>query len=223
MVNALLFGSIGVIAETSNLQREAFNAAFEEAGLDWHWETDEYRRMLQSSGGRDRIANYAKDRGQDVDAAAIHARKSELFQNALSKGISPRSGVTEVIAAAHDNDVPLGLVTTTSAENVRQVLDATDIPAENFTFIGHRDLVRIGKPSAEIYRLALQQIGVKPSETVAIEDSATSARAALAADIPVVAFPGAFHSGDDFGDVKTRVDRLAPGLFGLNDDKRAVA
>lgn len=31
---AILFGSIGTLIETSDLQRESFNEAFKEAGLD---------------------------------------------------------------------------------------------------------------------------------------------------------------------------------------------
>jgi len=34
---AILFGSIGTIVETSELQLKSFNQAFSEAGLDWNW------------------------------------------------------------------------------------------------------------------------------------------------------------------------------------------
>ena len=35
---AVLFGSIGTLAETSDLQRDAFNEAFKISGLDWFWD-----------------------------------------------------------------------------------------------------------------------------------------------------------------------------------------
>jgi phosphoglycolate phosphatase-like HAD superfamily hydrolase len=34
-IQAILFGGIGTLAATSELQREAFNWTFEEQGLDW--------------------------------------------------------------------------------------------------------------------------------------------------------------------------------------------
>ena len=43
---ALLLGSISTVADTSELQRQAFNQAFEEHGLDWQWDQDQYRAML---------------------------------------------------------------------------------------------------------------------------------------------------------------------------------
>ena len=35
---ALLFGSIGTLIESSNIQRNSFNEAFKEAGLEWYWD-----------------------------------------------------------------------------------------------------------------------------------------------------------------------------------------
>ena len=81
---AMFFGSISTIADTSELQRQAFNDAFAEHGLDWHWDRDAYQALLQSSGGSDRVAEYARSKGDSVDAEAVHRTKSELFQQRLA-------------------------------------------------------------------------------------------------------------------------------------------
>ena len=36
-IKAILFGSIGTIVETSNIQRNCFNSAFKNSGLKWYW------------------------------------------------------------------------------------------------------------------------------------------------------------------------------------------
>ena len=36
----LFLGSIGVLAETSDIQRRAYNAALSEAGVPWEWNPD---------------------------------------------------------------------------------------------------------------------------------------------------------------------------------------
>ncbi len=89
-MSTILFGSISTLADTSELQRRAFNDAFEAYGLDWEWSRDDYASMLGSNGGADRIAQYAASRGLDVDAAAVHAKKSEIFQNLLARRRSRR-------------------------------------------------------------------------------------------------------------------------------------
>ena len=60
---AILFGSIGTIVETSELQLRSFNQAFSEAGLDWNWSIEEYQTMLKKSGGRNRINDFANQHG----------------------------------------------------------------------------------------------------------------------------------------------------------------
>jgi phosphoglycolate phosphatase-like HAD superfamily hydrolase len=63
-MSAILFGSIGTIADTSELQRQAFNQAFKAHGLDWCWDREEYLTLLEKSGGQKRIADYAGSTGQ---------------------------------------------------------------------------------------------------------------------------------------------------------------
>ena len=48
MVKAIFFGSVGTLAETSELQCQAFNKAFAEAGLDWFWRPNEYRELCEN-------------------------------------------------------------------------------------------------------------------------------------------------------------------------------
>ena len=59
-IKALIFGAIGTVTETSELQRHAFNAAFAAHKLTWHWDSDSYRAMVAgqaaSVGGTTRIA-----------------------------------------------------------------------------------------------------------------------------------------------------------------------
>ena len=43
MKKAILFGSIGTLIETSDIQRESFNESFKETGLDWYWDEEDYK------------------------------------------------------------------------------------------------------------------------------------------------------------------------------------
>ena len=51
-MKALLLGSIGVLAETSELQRRAYNTAFVAHGVDWHWNIATYCRHLATQAAR---------------------------------------------------------------------------------------------------------------------------------------------------------------------------
>ena len=209
---AILFGSIGTLVETSEIQRSSFNQAFMEAGLSWDWGQEEYRSLLGKSGGRQRIEVYAADRGDAVDAIALHKRKTEIFDASIVKqGLSLRSGVLDVLEYAQKNSIRLAFVTTTSKANVGAIFQAAgnQLPRKAFGFIGDASMVERSKPDPQIYSLALKAIALVPTECVAIEDTAVSMKAAISAGLTCVAFPGEYADRSAFGDV-TLTDHLKP-------------
>jgi HAD superfamily hydrolase (TIGR01509 family) len=213
---ALLFGSIGTLVETSELQRLAFNEAFAEAGLNWEWDVESYREMLTQSGGKRRIADYAAARGETVNAAASHRRKTELFDAIIeTHGLQTRPGVLETIAAAKDQGFKLGFATSTSAENVAAIFRAVGMSLQrsDFDFVGDASMVDQPKPHPEIYELALRETGASADQSVAIEDTAVSMQAAKAAGIRGVAFPGAYADPSAFDSDVPRLQQLSPKLL----------
>ncbi|MBC8092951.1 MAG: HAD-IA family hydrolase [Pseudonocardia sp.] len=211
---AVLFGSIGTLAETSEIQRESFNQAFREHGLDWRWERADYIAMLPESGGRNRIAAFARSVDQDVDADAVHRTKSELFRKNLS-GITPRPGVLDTITAAKRDGVRLGLVTTTSHDNVVSLLDALgpDVTLADFDVVVDASQVTAPKPDAAAYAYALDALGERADGCVAIEDNAAGVTAAAAAGVRCVAFPGANTADHRFEQADQIVERLDPAAL----------
>jgi HAD superfamily hydrolase (TIGR01509 family) len=210
-VTALLFGSISSVADTSELQRAAFNAAFAEHGLDWHWDRDDYRARLGKAGGETRIADEAAVRGEDVDAAAVHATKSRIFREKLrSDAPGPRPGVLDLLHAARSHGWRTGFVTTTSRENVTALLDAlgSSLRPDDFDVVVTSDEVGSPKPDPAAYAHALSTLGEDAGSAVAVEDNPDGVRAAAAAGVPCIAFPNENTAADEFPGAARRVDRL---------------
>lgn len=210
-MTTILFGSIGTLADTSELQRQAFNDAFSAHGLDWHWEREEYRTLLRDSGGQQRIAARAASTGQTVDAAAVHRTKSELFQRRMAAAqLTPRPGVVDTIRAARSAGQRVALVTTTSPDNVATLLQALApaVRAEDFDLVVDATQVTRSKPSPDAYAYAVASLGVSPHDCVAVEDSTDGVRSAAAAGVPCVAFPGENTVDHDFQTAAIVVDRL---------------
>lgn len=219
---AILFGSISTVADTSELQREAFNRAFAEHGLDWNWDRDDYAAMLGSNGGADRIAEYARSTGEDVDAKAIHSTKSETFRRLLRESPpQPRLGVPESISAARRDGTTVALVTTTSPENVAALVEALapQLGDQPFDLLVDNGQVDKPKPDGAAYRYALDKLGANAASTVAIEDNVGGVTAAHEAGITVVAFPNENTAEHDFGSADRTVDRIeyGPLLAGLGE------
>jgi HAD superfamily hydrolase (TIGR01509 family) len=214
--NALIFGSIGTLVETSDLQRRAFNVAFEEAGLDWCWEPQEYRELLKKPGGRDRIADYAAERGLSVEADRLHRRKTQLFCDAIQdEGLDLRPGVRQTIDAACGEGWLLGFATTTTRENIDAVFSALgeQLKRSEFDVITDGDVVARPKPAPDVYHVILQNLGTSSEHCVAVEDTPVSLKAAIDANLKTIAFPGRYADHGRFVGAMTIVEELRFDAF----------
>jgi HAD superfamily hydrolase (TIGR01509 family) len=210
-MSALLLGSISTVADTSELQRQAFNQAFADHGLDWRWDRDDYRAMLTGSGGQNRIAAYANARGEHVDAQAVHEAKSKIFRDLLATtGLAPRPGVADTVKAAKEHGWRVGLVTTTARANVSALLSRLhpQLSDQDFDVIVDSSSVGSPKPDPAPYVFALQALTEAPGDCVAVEDNVGGVQAATAAGIPCIAFPNENTGGHDFSAAAERTGRL---------------
>ena len=208
---ALLFGSIGTLVETSEIQRKSFNEAFKKKGFNWYWTKEEYIKLLNKSGGSDRIKEYAKKKNTKVDARQLRNLKTKLFNNYLRKNhLKLRPGVKNIINFCNKEEIKLAFVTSTSKNNINSILFSLrkSISQKNFDFIGNSKLVKNLKPNPDIYLLALKKLKLKSTECLAIEDSQESLNSAVNAKIKCIIFPGKFHLNKKFKNAYKKLSKL---------------
>jgi hypothetical protein len=78
--------------ETDEIHVSAYNRAFHEMDLDWHWSANTYRELAPEAGERDRIRAYLTTRhphllkAYDADflADAIHGMKNRFYDAILA-------------------------------------------------------------------------------------------------------------------------------------------
>ncbi|MBP2832038.1 HAD-IA family hydrolase [Aquimarina sp. U1-2] len=196
---ALFIGSIGTVAETSEYQRQAYNEAFKENNINWHWDVDTYKELLKSNGGMLRLETLSKATGKELTAQqikSIHKSKTAIAGELIKKNnVEPRPGLKQLIDEAKEQDVKVAWVTTTYPDNTEAILEAFDgtISKEDFDHIFHKTDVENGKPSPECYKNACKHFDIKAEECIAIEDGLISLLAAKNAGIFTVATLGNYH------------------------------
>lgn len=220
---ALIFDVDGTLAETEELHRQAFNLGFAEAGLGWVWSRDDYRRLLSTTGGKERIARHMAEIGAPpgtCDIPALHRAKTDHYTRLMAGGgLGLRDGIAALIAEARAAGVGLGIATTTSRPNVEALCQACfGTPAEGvFDVLACGDEVAAKKPAPDVYRLALGRLGLSPDACAAFEDSANGLRAARAAGLLCVLTPSVYSTGEDFSGAACILDSVGAlgGLGGL--------
>ena len=192
---ALLFGSIGTIVETSELQRQAYNLAFVDLGVACVWDVDNYRSLLSASGGMNRLRKVFDGRLNDNLLKKIHESKEKFYADLVKTGLQPRPGVKGIIQRCKRLNVKLAWVTTTSRQNINSILNAVpDLSESDFSFVTDSSTVVEAKPHPAIYRYALDKLGVVANEALAIEDTAVSLQAPVSINIPSYLFLGDYAS-----------------------------
>ncbi len=217
---AIVFGSLGTMTETSELHRAAFNQAFEHHGLQWQWSKETYAGLLGVTGGKQRILQFAQQQGQtDVSperASEIHKWKTDRYADLLAESDNLlRSGVVRLIADAKEAGLLVGFATGASLKNITSNLDAVpeDISLDDFDGYTVRGDLDEAKPAPDAHLLCMTRLGVRPGETIAIEDTADGVASASVAGALVVATPGDYALGQDFSSA-------AVVLSGLGDPDR---
>ena len=211
-MSAILFGSISTLADTSELQRQAFNDAFQAYGLDWEWSRDDYASMLGSNGGAQRIEDYAASRGADVDAAAVHAKKSEIFQNLLgSSSISPRPGVVETVEEAKRERPQAGLRHHHLTGQHRCAAGCAPAAHQRGDVRPHRQPRHgeLAEARSRGLRVRARRRSVKtPAASWPSRTTSAGSAPRSAAGIRCIAFPNENTSGGDFSHAAETVDTL---------------
>lgn len=105
----------------------------------------------------------------------------------LREHVPWRPGARELLLAARDAGLPCALVTMSYESFARVLVDS--LPAGTFEVVVTGDMVENGKPHPEPYLRAAHDLALAPEQCVAIEDSATGVRSAVAAGVPTLAVP----------------------------------
>jgi HAD superfamily hydrolase (TIGR01509 family) len=224
MLQALIFDVDGTLADTEAAHRAAFNQAFDQEGLDWHWDEALYTRLLDVSGGKERLMHYWTQRHpevRDVDGAGVrdtiarlHELKTAAYEAMVNDGaVSLRPGVLHLIDAAGHAGLHLAIATTTSPVNIAALLRGA-IGSDWRQFFGiveDASTAAIKKPHPQVYLQTLQRLQLPARQCLAFEDSANGLRAAIGAGLATVITPTQFTADHDFSGAL----KVLPNLQGV--------
>jgi HAD superfamily hydrolase (TIGR01509 family) len=204
---ALLFDCDGVILETEELHRLAYNEAFKAAdltidGVPVEWSV-EYYDVLQNTvgGGKPKMFFHFQNttgkfpmvgdkappvtpEEQQVLIDNLQEHKTEIYRTYIEEKAVPRPGVIELMdEALADPSIAVGVCSASTKAAVQKVLAVTlgDARLNKLDVCILGDDVSEKKPSPMIYNEARERIGIDKERCVVVEDSMVGLRAAKAA------------------------------------------
>ena len=197
----------GLLVDSERMERRVWQAAADDHGVEMSdvrfasfvgHPADECNRLLSEYYGE----------AFDVSAfrTTCHRRMRELVS---AEGVPLRPGAREWLAFVAGLGVPLGLATSSGPALVHERLGS--LMSVFAAVVTRADVVR-GKPHPDLYLESAERLRVAPEDSLAVEDSPTGARAALAAGMPVVVVP----------DLVTPSPDIAASVVGVFDSLDAL-
>jgi len=220
---ALLFDCDGVIVETEELHRLAYNGAFDAfeltidgARVEW---TVDYYDVLQNTvgGGKPKMRWHFKEfawpastmfptapeseTDRDALIDALQDKKTEIYKKIVEEVAVARPGVLELMdEAIADPSVAVGICSAATKAGFEKVVNSVvgrDRLSKLDVLMAGDDVTR-KKPDPLIYNLAREKIGLPSDKCLVIEDSVVGLRAARGADMKCLITPCGSNMNADF-------------------------
>jgi HAD superfamily hydrolase (TIGR01509 family) len=182
---AVVFDMDGTLVDSERAMLDLWVSAARAEGFDFS------REVIQKTIGTTNNDTMRIMAGEYPGAPheAIRAQMSALYRGMRDRGeIGLRPGAREAIAAARALGLRIALCTSTGAASAELTLKSAGISDVFDAVICGGDVTR-GKPDPEPYLTAAARLGVDPRECLAVEDSPSGARSALAAGMDVAFVP----------------------------------
>lgn len=127
--------------------------------------------------------------GQDFPYDEYKKEMSQLYHSQYDGGRLPtKVGVKELLVFLKEQGKKVGLASSTRSMVVKQELTDAGL-IEYFDVVVGGDMVARSKPQPDIFLKACEELGVKPEEAFAIEDSYNGIRAAAAGKLRPIMVP----------------------------------
>ncbi|MGE8218286.1 MAG: HAD family hydrolase [Stenotrophomonas acidaminiphila] len=126
-----------------------------------------------------------------VGAGAVDALLQDSYaryERLVAAGVPHRPGITDLLDTLVAHGVPRAVATSTRRPLALRKLESAGL-LRYFEHVATSSDVAHPKPAPDIYLLAAARLGVEPRHCLALEDSPTGVRAALAAGMTVIQVP----------------------------------
>ena len=188
-LSAVFWDVDGTIADTELCgHRVAFNLAFKDFDLDWYWNEKKYLKLLEISGGLNRIIHYRDEIFSELTndtCIEIQSRKSFYYKKLIHSGkIEVRKGVLRLIEELSKFNIDQYIVTTSGRESLNPFLQTSlNLHMKFFSNVITFEDVTNHKPFPDAYNLAVKLSNKSSLNCLVIEDSTIGIEAARSAGI----------------------------------------
>ncbi len=186
MIKAVIFDMDGVLIDTEKHYLTCWIQAFAEAGFTL---SREQALSLRSCDAKVASVQMKEIFGDACDYYAIRERRRQLVTEKLAEyGLEKKTGVEELLGYLREKGIRTAVATATPLDRATQWLTELGL-FSLFDCVVSAKEVKNGKPAPDVYLYACREIGEKPQDCIAVEDSPNGILSAYRAGLMPVMVP----------------------------------
>lgn len=210
MPQAIIFDLDGLLVDTEPIHRRVFNTMLARYGVTYNISDEEFGRVFVGVSQRENW-EYLRARFHLPDSVDVLTNKhtrlyEELIRDACNVTLMP--GARAVLDTLATRGVPLGIASSSPRVQVETILRGLQLTSLFQTIVTGSDVTNL-KPAPDIYLRACESLRANTAHCIALEDSASGARAAKAAGLYVIVVPNRYTQHQDLSLADARVENLA--------------
>lgn len=167
-IKGLLFDMDGLILDTEKLYTRFWQEATNALGYPMTKEQALGMRSLNKEFGAAKLQSYFD---KPVSYDEVRLKRIELMDAFIEKeGVEAKPGVKELISYLKEKGIKAAIATSSPLDRTETYLKSVGLETA-FDKLISGYMVKKGKPEPDIYELAAAELGLTPSECLALEDS----------------------------------------------------
>jgi HAD superfamily hydrolase (TIGR01509 family) len=209
---AVIFDCDGVLVDSERLMNREFCAMLNGIGLPYTPESTV--RTFMGRSMQSCMAIIEAELGRPAPEGFLEELDAKA-KAAFARDLQPVAGITELLDALDERAVPYAVASSGSHDKMHTTLGITGLLPRLAGRITSATEVAHGKPAPDVFLLAAERLGVRPTDCVVIEDSLLGIEAARAAGMPVIAYAAMVSADDMAAHGATRVVTSMHDVLGL--------
>jgi HAD superfamily hydrolase (TIGR01509 family) len=204
-VKAAIFDMDGLMVDTERLYFEAECEVARRYGK--HFTRDVMQKMMGHKAAQS-IQIMIETLEIEGSPEEIEALRDTLYRDLLLRGVTPMRGLLTLLDWLEAHGFRKAVATSSKPEFKDIVFDQLGLHDRFEAVVTAWDISR-GKPSPEIYQLAIGRLNLQPPECIVLEDSPPGLQAAKAAGCCCIVVPNPFTQSQDFTGADLVVSHLS--------------
>ena len=197
MVEAVIFDMDGLMLDTQKVWDAMIYVTADQMGLQIK---PDFTGAVRGSSGESLVAICEKFFGPEIDIRDFLDAIWENADKAFEKGVDKKPGLDVLLEWLKAHDIPMAVASGSKPHQIGHHIKMLGLEDYFETMISGFD-VPLAKPFPDIFLATAEKLGVEPSQTIVLEDSANGIRAAYAGGFIPIMVPDRDQPTDEIRDM----------------------